>query len=147
MADPLDKYIVRQTRPSFVSRLVHAIFLSPIELFLSLIASALRPIAPQLIPLAVFFLLVPLLVVPAIISGVYVWYSRAVSWESPLFFQYGCVFTQGHVHLLKLMNPKATDFHRMLKLNSPHLTPHNPMIYLFTLLFQLHGLTMISGTS
>ncbi|KAI0304997.1 putative adipose-regulatory protein-domain-containing protein [Russula brevipes] len=89
MADPLDKYIVRQTRPSFVSRLVHAIFFSPIELFLSLIASALRPIAPQLIPLVVFFLLVPLLVVPAIISGVYVWYSRAVSWESPLFFQYG----------------------------------------------------------
>jgi len=33
--------------------------------------------------------LVPLLVIPAIVSGVYVWYSRAVSWQSPLFFQYG----------------------------------------------------------
>ena len=93
MADPLDKQLVRQTKPSFISRLAHAIFIYPIELSLSLIASVLRPIAPQLIPLAVFFLLVPLLVVPAILSGVYVWYSRAVSWQSSLFFQYGYVLT------------------------------------------------------
>ena len=93
MADPLDKHLVRQVKPSFTSRILHAIFLYPIQFFLSLIASALRPIAPQLIPFAVFFLLVPLLVVPAIVSGVYVWYSRAVSWEAPLFFQYGYVLT------------------------------------------------------
>ncbi|KAI0286922.1 putative adipose-regulatory protein-domain-containing protein [Russula aff. rugulosa BPL654] len=89
MADPLDKYLVRQTNPSFSSRLAHAIFVYPGELFLSLISFALRPIAPQLIPLAVFSLLVPSLLIPAIVSGVYVWYSRAVSWQSPLFFQYG----------------------------------------------------------
>lgn len=93
MADPLDKYLVRQTNPSFSSRLAHAIFVYPGELFLSLISFALRPIAPQLIPLAVFSLLVPSLLIPAIVSGVYVWYSRAVSWQSPLFFQYGCVLT------------------------------------------------------
>ncbi len=93
MADPLDKYLVRQTKPTFSSRLAHAIFVYPGELFLSLISFALRPIAPQLIPLAVFFLLVPSLLIPAIVSGVYVWYSRAVSWQSPLFFQYGCVLT------------------------------------------------------
>jgi hypothetical protein len=91
MADPLDKYLVRQTKPSFTSRLAHAIFLYPIELLLSVVTFLLRPIAPQLIPLAVFSLLVPLLVIPAIVSGVYVWYSRAVSFQSPLFFQYGCV--------------------------------------------------------
>ncbi|KAF8481072.1 putative adipose-regulatory protein-domain-containing protein [Russula ochroleuca] len=89
MADPLDRYLVRQTKPSFTSRIAHAVFVYPIELFLSIITFALRPIAPQLIPLGVFSVLVPLLVIPAIISGVYVWNSRAVSWQSPLFFQYG----------------------------------------------------------
>ena len=93
MADPLDKYLVRQTKPSFSSRLAHAIFVYPGELFISLISSVLRPIAPQLIPFAVFFLLVPSLLIPAIVSGVYVWYSRAVSWQFPLFFQYGYVLT------------------------------------------------------
>jgi hypothetical protein len=93
MADPLDKYLVRQTKPSFSSRLAHAIFVYPGELFLSIISFALRPIAPQLIPLAVFSLLIPSLLIPAVVSGVYVWYSRAVNWQSPLFFQYGCVLT------------------------------------------------------
>lgn len=82
----------RQTKPSFASRIAH-LFLYPIELLISVITFALRPIAPQLIPFAVFSLLVPLLVIPAIVSGVYVWHGRAVSWESPLFFQYGCVST------------------------------------------------------
>lgn len=99
MADPLDKQLVRQTEPSFIYRLAHAIFLYPIELCLSLIASSLRPIAPQLIPLVVFFLLVPLLVIPAVLSGVFVWYSRAVSWQSPLFFQYGYAPTQIHFYI------------------------------------------------
>ncbi|KAI9513040.1 hypothetical protein F5148DRAFT_1158281 [Russula earlei] len=89
MADSLDKHLLRQAKPPLIFRLAHAIFLYPLELSLSLVASVLRPIAPQLIPLAVFFLLVPLLLIPAIVSGVYVWYSRAVSWQSPLFFQYG----------------------------------------------------------
>jgi hypothetical protein len=145
MADPLDKPLVRQTKSSFISRLAHAIFVYPIELFLSLISSVLRPVAPQLIPLAVFFLLVPLLVIPAILSGVYVWYSRAVSWQSSLFFQYGYVLT--HIRVYVLMSPEATDFHRLLKLNSPPLTLHNPTTYLCTSLSRLHSPTMISGTS
>jgi hypothetical protein len=91
MADPLDRHLVRQPKPSFTSRLAHAVFVYPIELFLSVISFVLRPIAPQLIPLGVFSLLVPFLVIPALLSGVYVWNSRAVSWQSPLFFQYGCV--------------------------------------------------------
>jgi len=80
----------QRQQSSFLSRIVYALFIYPIDLFLSLVASVLRPIAPQLIPFAVFFLLLPLLVVPAAISGLYVWYSRAIiSWETPLFFQYG----------------------------------------------------------
>ena len=145
MADPLDnKQLVRQTRPSFIYRLAHAIFLYPIELFFSFIASALRPIAPQLIPLVVFSLLVPLLVIPAILSGVYVWYSRAVSWQSPLFFQYGYAPTQIHIYLL--MDPKATDFHHMPKLNSSRSTLHNHTTYPSRLSFRPHSLTMILGT-
>jgi hypothetical protein len=145
MADPLDKQLVKQAKPSFIYRLAHAIFLYPIELFFSLIASALRPIAPQLIPLVVFFLLIPLLVIPAVLSGVYVWYSRAVSWQSPLFFQYGYVPTQIHVYLL--INPEATVFHHMPKLSSPCSTLHNPTTSLSSLSFRPHSLTMISGTS
>jgi|SRR5712672_297883 len=100
MADNPEKHLVRQTKPSFVSRIAYLVFIYPIEFSLSLVASALRPIAPQLIPFAVFLLLVPLLFIPAIVSGVYVWYSRAVSWQSPLFFQYGCVPTWSRAYLL-----------------------------------------------
>ena len=93
MVDGPDKTVSRQRQQLFSSRIAYVLFIYPVEFFLSLVASVLRPIAPQLIPFAVFFLLVPLLVVPAVISGLYVWYSRAISWETPLFFQYGCVFT------------------------------------------------------
>jgi hypothetical protein len=91
MVDGPDKTVSRQRPQLFSSRIAYALFIYPVEIFLSLVASVLRPITPQLIPFAVFFLLVPLLVVPAVISGLYVWYSRAISWETPLFFQYGCV--------------------------------------------------------
>jgi hypothetical protein len=91
MVDGPYKFASRQRPQSFLSHIAYALFLYPVELFLSVAASVLRPIAPQLIPFAVFFLLVPLLVFPAVISGLYVWYSRAISWESPLFFQYGYV--------------------------------------------------------
>ena len=93
MVDGPDKTVSRQRQQLFSSRIAYALFIYPVEFFLSLVASVLRPIAPQLIPFAVFFLLVPLLVVPAVISGLYVWYSRAISWETPLFFQYGCVLS------------------------------------------------------
>ncbi|KAI9445317.1 putative adipose-regulatory protein-domain-containing protein [Lactarius indigo] len=89
MVDGPDKPLSRQRRQPFLSRITYALFIYPLELFLSVVASVLRPVAPQLIPFAVFFLLVPLLAVPAFISGLYVWYSRAISWETPLFFQYG----------------------------------------------------------
>jgi hypothetical protein len=94
MVNGPNKTVSRQ-RQQF--RIAYALFIYPIETLLSFAASVLRPIAPQLIPFAVFFLLVPLLVVPAVTSGLYVWYSRAISWETPLFFQYGCVLpvTQG----------------------------------------------------
>ncbi|KAI0271401.1 putative adipose-regulatory protein-domain-containing protein [Gloeopeniophorella convolvens] len=89
MEGSLEKRRGRQQRPSLVSRVAYTVFLYPMELLFSLVTSALHPIAPQLIPLVVFFLLVPFLAIPAVISGVYVWNSRATSWDSPLFLQYG----------------------------------------------------------
>jgi hypothetical protein len=145
MVDGPDKTVSRQREQLFSSRIAYALFIYPVEIFLSLVASVLRPIAPQLIPFAVFFLLVPLLVVPAVISGLYVWYSRAISWETPLFFQYGCVFlAQSGVptHILIAM-----DFHPTLKLNSPHLTLHSHMTYPSTWLFRLRRPTMILAIS
>ncbi|ETW86950.1 hypothetical protein HETIRDRAFT_240515, partial [Heterobasidion irregulare TC 32-1] len=48
-----------------------------------------RPITPQLIPLAICLLLVPFLILLSGLSGVYVWRSVAVGWEVPLYLQYG----------------------------------------------------------
>jgi hypothetical protein len=146
MADSLDKNLLRQPKQSFVSRIAYAVILYPIELSLSLVSSVLRPIAPQLIPLAVFFLLVPSLVIPAIVSGLYVWYSRAISWQSPLFFQYGCVLVY-YQEPLSTHVPRATACHHTLRLNSSHLILPNLMTYLSTSLSLPHRLTMILGTS
>jgi hypothetical protein len=141
-----DKNVQRQPERSFVSRIAYAVILYPIELSLSLVTSLSRPFAPQLIPLAVFFLLVPSLFIPAIVSGLYVWYSRAISWQSPLFFQYGCVLAYSQerlsTHVLR-----ATASHHTLRLISSHLTLPNLMTYLSILLSLPHRLTMILGTS
>ncbi|KAI0068313.1 hypothetical protein BV25DRAFT_1778244, partial [Artomyces pyxidatus] len=63
--------------------------IAPLQLVLLLLAAGLRPIAPQLIPLVVLLLAAPVLLVPALFSGLYVWNSGAVGWEAPLSLQYG----------------------------------------------------------
>ena len=50
-----------------------------------------RPLAPHLIPLAVFSAILPLIIFLSIGSGYLVWKSVAVSWENDLFLQYGYV--------------------------------------------------------
>jgi hypothetical protein len=144
MAESPDKHVLKQPKQPFVSRIIYAIFLYPIELFISLVTLLLRPVAPQLIPLAVFFLLVPLLVIPSILSGFYVWYSRAISWHSPLFFQYGCVPEYSQDVLTHI--PRAMVSYHTLKLNSLHLILPNPTTYHFTSSSLPHPLTMILGT-
>ncbi|CAL1695534.1 unnamed protein product [Somion occarium] len=64
----------------------------PIRLFIDLVSSTVRlvkPLAPQLIPLAVFVLAIPILIFLSLSAGWFVWRSIAVGWESPLFLQYG----------------------------------------------------------
>ena len=77
----------------------------PIQLFVDLlwaIARPFSPLAPHLVPLAVFSVTLPLIILLSIGSGYFVWKSIAVSWETDLFLQYGCVqfalcaYTQSH---------------------------------------------------
>ncbi len=49
----------------------------------------IRPFAPQLIPLAVFAFLIPLVFSLSVAAGYAVWKNVAVGWEMPLYLQYG----------------------------------------------------------
>ncbi|KAK0208157.1 hypothetical protein DFS33DRAFT_1301671 [Desarmillaria ectypa] len=75
----------RETRglsqPSFAS--------ASIQYLLSLLSKSLKPFAPQIIPLAVFFFLIPLALCLSGLAGWMVWKNVAVSWDFPLFLQYG----------------------------------------------------------
>ncbi|KIK78990.1 hypothetical protein PAXRUDRAFT_834327 [Paxillus rubicundulus Ve08.2h10] len=51
--------------------------------------SLLRPIAPQMVPLAVCLSLIPVIVLSSMFSGWYVWKNVAVGWEIPVYLQYG----------------------------------------------------------
>ncbi|RPD64980.1 hypothetical protein L227DRAFT_650115 [Lentinus tigrinus ALCF2SS1-6] len=64
----------------------------PIQLALDLLwalGRLFRPLAPHLVPLAVFSATLPLILLLSIASGYLVWKSVAVSWETELFLQYG----------------------------------------------------------
>lgn len=60
-----------------------------IRYLLSLLSRAFKPFAPQLVPLAVFIFLIPLALCLSGLAGWIVWKNVAVSWETPLFLQYG----------------------------------------------------------
>lgn len=64
----------------------------PLQLCTNLLLSGfrlLRPYTPQLIPLAVFLLTIPVLLFLSLSAGFFVWRSIAVGWEVPLYLQYG----------------------------------------------------------
>lgn len=63
----------------------------PFFLF-NMLASGLRllkPLAPQLIPLTVFVLAIPVVVFFSLSAGWFVWRSIAVGWETTVYLQYG----------------------------------------------------------
>ncbi|KAK0198260.1 hypothetical protein F5146DRAFT_1018850 [Armillaria mellea] len=60
-----------------------------IQYLLSVLSKSLKPFAPQLVPLAVFIFLIPLALCLSGLAGWIVWKNVAVSWETPLFLQYG----------------------------------------------------------
>ena len=51
----------------------------------------LRALSPQLVPFAIFLLILPLLVFLAIAAGWVVWRAAAVNWNVDVYLQYGCV--------------------------------------------------------
>jgi len=63
--------------------------LAPIRSAFSKGLGFLRPMAPQLISMAVFLLLIPLIVFLSVFAGWIVWRNVAVGWETTLYLQYG----------------------------------------------------------
>ncbi|CDO73203.1 hypothetical protein BN946_scf185007.g258 [Trametes cinnabarina] len=66
--------------------------LHPIRLGIDLLLAALRliqPLAPQLVPLLVFSISLPVILFLSVGSGYWVWKSVAVGWETEIFLQYG----------------------------------------------------------
>ncbi|OSD03560.1 hypothetical protein PYCCODRAFT_1434461 [Trametes coccinea BRFM310] len=66
--------------------------LHPIRLGIDLLLAALRliqPLAPQLVPLLVFSISLPVILFLSVGSGYWVWKSVAVGWETEVFLQYG----------------------------------------------------------
>ncbi|KAF9015526.1 hypothetical protein BDQ17DRAFT_1341224 [Cyathus striatus] len=56
--------------------------------FLSFI-SFIRPYSPHIIPILVYVSFLPLISTLSFLSGLFVWQNLAVSWEAPLYLQYG----------------------------------------------------------
>lgn len=79
----------------------------PVQLFIDILWAALRlfrPLAPHLVPLAVFSVTLPLIILLSIASGYVVWKSVAVGWESELFLQYGSVISRTDVSVWSSLN-------------------------------------------
>lgn len=74
--------------PSLISRAMWSPFTLSLRI-LAPLARSLRPWVPHLIPLLVGFSIIPLLALLSAGAGFYVWKTAAVSWETPLFLQYG----------------------------------------------------------
>jgi hypothetical protein len=74
--------------PGLISRAMWFPFTLSLRILVPLVQS-LRAWVPHLIPLLVGFSIVPLLALLSAGAGFYVWKTAAVSWETPLFLQYG----------------------------------------------------------
>ncbi|TFK36853.1 hypothetical protein BDQ12DRAFT_736595 [Crucibulum laeve] len=75
-----------------LSRIISYIVNAPFRIVQAVLSngiSTLRPYAPQIIPLAVCVLFIPLVISFSLLAGWSVWKSLSVGWDSPLYFQYG----------------------------------------------------------
>ncbi|KAF9650082.1 hypothetical protein BDM02DRAFT_1535313 [Thelephora ganbajun] len=93
MVDEDDKTLTNPTAsdrpsPGLISRAIWSPFTLTLRI-LTPLARSVRPWVPQLIPLLVGLSIIPLLVLLSTGAGLYVWKTAAVSWETPLFLQYG----------------------------------------------------------
>lgn len=74
-------------------RWMSTLILNPLYQILSLVGRGARPVAPVIIPVAICTIAIPILILFSLLSGVYVWKSVAVGWETPLYLQYGYAST------------------------------------------------------
>lgn len=93
MADEDDKTLVNrnagdQSPPGLISRAIWFPFKVALRI-LAPFARFARPWVLQFIPLLVGLSIVPLLALLSTGAGLYVWKTAVVSWEAPLFLQYG----------------------------------------------------------
>lgn len=136
-----------EEEPSFLSRIAFI----PVRISLTLISKVfhlLRPLAPQLIPLAVCLIFIPIIVLLSISSGWIVWKNVAVSWETTLWLQYGYVEA---TFLFDVLNtvflPSEMAFRPMLPPLYPVLFLNNATTSLLNSLFQLQNPILDSAIS
>jgi hypothetical protein len=81
-------------RISDLSKLTRSVVYLPVRISLAILSKCLyllRPISPQLVPLVICLLLIPLLVMVSISAGWMVYKTVAVGWQVDVYLQYGCV--------------------------------------------------------
>ena len=90
----VEKRPTNAARKEESSGFIFSILTAPIRLSFAVLArvlSTLRPYAPQLIPVAVYSLFIPLVIFLSSSAGFVVYSSLSISWQVPLYLQYGCV--------------------------------------------------------
>ncbi|TFK77240.1 hypothetical protein BDN72DRAFT_754242 [Pluteus cervinus] len=99
---------------SSLRELFFNILFSPIRLSIILLThglSAIRPFSPQLIPIIVCILLIPVIVLLSVYAGWSVWSSAAVNWQADLNMQYGDgVSPYAYVPISGLIPQQRYDF-------------------------------------
>jgi Putative adipose-regulatory protein (Seipin) len=60
--------------------------------------ATLRPYAPQIIPVLICVLFIPLVILFSVFAGFVVWRSVAVDWETLIHLQFGCVLSLSSTH-------------------------------------------------
>jgi len=93
MAEEEDKTLINahpddQPPPGLISRAIWFPFKLTLRILTPFLRS-IRPWVPHLIPLLVGLSIIPLIALLSTGAGFYVWKTAAVSWETPLFLQYG----------------------------------------------------------
>ena len=90
--------------------------------------ATLRPLSPQLIPLVIFLLLIPLLVVLAVVAGWVVWRAAAVNWNVDVYLQYGYVCVWSFLTRSHFVLETETESPHMPSSTCPRWSSSNPMI-------------------
>jgi hypothetical protein len=119
------KHENKHERPSLVRSVLYLPF-TVLFYVLEKLRDSLRPYRTQLIPLLVFILCIPIAFFLSSVAGWVIWRSIAVSWEAPVYFQFGYVSV--HLFYIRKMHRRlprdAVRPHALTEL--PKLVPQQP---------------------